>query len=397
MEMKDVNHFLSKLDILVVGSATISRTENLEEYLKNKVNVLAFIAMATHLSPRIHCTFYNKGKVAKKFGLSMNLLFLPTILTNFASFISISFLTLRSRTRFDVYIGVGSSIHAFVGLILRKLNIIRFVIYYSYDFYLDLPKIYAALYRIIDRICIYSCDVTWNLSPGLIELRKRVGIIKEDTSAQLIVPLGVNAQNIRCRALNEIDRTSIGFIGNLRVGHGLELFFDALSEIVKVIPDARLKIIGSGLSEELLKRNVKEKKLEKNVLFFGYVSDSKAYDILSKCAISVAPYVPALDNFTRYVDPGKPKAYLSCGLPVIITKVPQIAFEIEKNKAGFAINYDKKEMTDAVVKLLTNEEMLQEYRKNATQLAMKYDLENIFNLAFAEMAKILDAHTHKGG
>ena len=66
--------------------------------------------------------------------------------------------------------------------------------------------------------------------------------------------------------------------------------------------------------------------------------------------MGIAPYVPDPNSFTWYADPGKPKVYLGCGIPVIITKVPEVAFEISKRKAGIAINYDSHELSEAIKK-----------------------------------------------
>ena len=75
--------------------------------------------------------------------------------------------------------------------------------------------------------------------------------------------------------------------------------------------------------------------------------------------------------------------YLACGLPVIITKVPPIAREIEENKAGIAIDYKKEELANAVFKLLGDEKLYLEYRKNATLMAKQFDWVSILNKAFS--------------
>ena len=55
--------------------------------------------------------------------------------------------------------------------------------------------------------------------------------------------------------------------------------------------------------------------------------------------------------------------YLACGLPVVITRVPPIAGEIEENNAGLAIDYSKEELVNAVLRLLSDEKLYLECRK----------------------------------
>jgi glycosyltransferase involved in cell wall biosynthesis len=63
---------------------------------------------------------------------------------------------------------------------------------------------------------------------------------------------------------------------------------------------------------------------------------------------------------------------------VIITKVPEVAFEVEKCGAGIAINYNTHELIDAVLKLLTNDEMYHQCRQRAAEFASKYMWDDIF-------------------
>lgn len=52
-------------------------------------------------------------------------------------------------------------------------------------------------------------------------------------------------------------------------------------------------------------------------------------EMIAKSCVAIAPYVKKLDTWTYYGDPGKVKTYLSCGAPVILTKLPWNASEIE--------------------------------------------------------------------
>ena len=91
-----------------------------------------------------------------------------------------------------------------------------------------------------------------------------------------------------------------------------------------------------------------------------------------------------ISSFTQFTEPGKVMEYLSSGLPVVVTKVPRIAFEIDNHRAGFAIEYDKEQLVVAILKLLTDSLLLKEYRENALQLALEYDWTVILNKAWSE-------------
>jgi glycosyltransferase involved in cell wall biosynthesis len=153
--------------------------------------------------------------------------------------------------------------------------------------------------------------------------------------------------------------------------------------ILKEVPEARLMIIGTGPLEEELKRDIKKLGLDGCVEFTGYVEEYKdmlAY--LAECSLAVAPYVDDENTFTRYADPAKPKDYVGVGLPVVITKVPQVAWEIDKSGAGIAIDDDADQLVSSVVSILKKDDT--EYRalrENAQNFARDYSWDNIFTKA----------------
>jgi len=109
-------------------------------------------------------------------------------------------------------------------------------------------------------------------------------------------------------------------------------------------------------------------------------------NMLARCAVAVALYERGdlESNFTYYADPGKIKDYLGAGLPVMLSNVPPNAREIEKAGCGIVIGDDKKEIAAAVVKFMSNESELKEYRRKTFLYVKQFDWNKIFNSAFAE-------------
>jgi len=103
------------------------------------------------------------------------------------------------------------------------------------------------------------------------------------------------------------------------------------------------------------------------------------YEKLSLCALAAAPYEE--NTSSQFTDPGKVKLYLSCALPVIITRVPRIADEIEDTQAGVVIAPNAEELAEAALGLLKNELLLTKFRQNALTLAGRYSWKSIFERA----------------
>jgi len=288
----------------------------------------------------------------------------------------------KSGKKFDLYVG-SNNLNAFVGILLKKMGRVKKVIFYTPD---SPPnrfrnRLLNNFYHWLDSFCVKHSDLVWNNSNRMIAEREKRGLSKKYRNKQIEVPMGTDL--VEQTAFSEIDRYSIGFVGHLKEGQGLELIIDALPEITKQIPKVKLLIIGSGPIEEKLKLQVKNLKL-KNVEFLGFIGDiNKVYRILSKCAIGIALYKKY--SHAQYTDPGKVKNYLSVGLPIVITDVPEIAYEIDKEKCGIMIKYDRQEVVKAIVKLLKNEDLLKSYRKNVGKLACKYSYDRIFAKALSSL------------
>ena len=100
--------------------------------------------------------------------------------------------------------------------------------------------------------------------------------------------------------------------------------------------------------------------------------------------VSVAPYMDDPNNYSYYADPTKPKEYLGCGLPIVITDVPWIAEEVKKRPMGVVCRYKRDELAAACVKLLKDDEFYKICLKNALDFASTLDWDKIYDTALKQ-------------
>src|SRR5881396_2842273 len=159
-------------------------------------------------------------------------------------------------------------------------------------------------------------------------------------------------------------------MGSLRRGQGIEL-----------------AIVGSGPLQGTLKEKVRELGLNQQVSFTGEVPDHQELErILTTCGIGLATYEPLPESYTYFTEPGKVKVYLACGLPVIITEVPEIAEEVKKRGAGMVIDYDQDNLVAAVTTLARSESGYTAARDSAISFASEFTWENVFTRALSSMS-----------
>lgn len=283
----------------------------------------------------------------------------------------------------DIYIGVDG-VNAVTGLVLRSIGLTKKVIFYTIDY---TPVRYKnsflnRLYFWLDRTAVIHSDVVWNLSIKMSEEREKNGIPTRFRKKQIVVPMGTEG-NIVPVPFKQVRRFHVAHMGHLIPKQGVAMLIHALSRISKKIPAIHIDILGGGEEESNLKILAKTLNVSHLITFHGYIKNhDDLIRRLSLCAVGVAPYEDAPDNCVRNTDSGKVKAYLDAGLPVIVTKVPEIWKELEYNKAGIGVDYTEQSLADAVIKLLSDTKILRQYHEGARILAKKYRWENIFSDAF---------------
>lgn len=291
----------------------------------------------------------------------------------------------RYTRKIDYFVGVDN-LNAFAGYVMQKIGIVKSLIFYTID-YIPIRfenRILNRIYHFLDSFAVKKSDKVWNLSSIMADQREKRGMERKYRFKQIQVPIGTDLSS-KPLPFSKIDKYKIVFMGHLRKGQGVDLLINAMEEVVRKIPKAHLMIIGGGPLEGEYRRMVKQKRLEKHIIFSGFIKDFlDVKKLLSDAAVAVAPYVDDSTTYTRYTDPGKPKDYIANGIPVIITKVPQVAFEIEKNKCGFAIDYDKKQLVNTLIKVLSNSKLQSDMRFNALKMAKRYTWEKIFSKALGE-------------
>lgn len=363
--------------------------------LKYKVKKLCFISHPFHYAPQTRSVarLYERGKPVKEIRAPQ--IRATELLLYFKDLILTLAFALILKSKFDIYVG-ADPLNAFAGIILKRIKFVRFVVFYTIDY---IPArfnntLVNGVYNFLDKICVEHCDFTWNLSEAMSNVRKSRGIKK---GRQMVVPMGGNFKLVDTRNKLLFDRKRMVFLGHLRRNQGLELIISSLPRIIHEIPNAKLTVIGTGPLENKLKTTVIRLGLEKNVEFLGYIEDhAKVEDILSHCAFGLAPYEPSKESFTWYADPGKPKQYLTCGLPIIITRVPLITSEIEIKSAGLVIHYNEDELVYACLRYLKDEGLLLRDRKNALGLGSKYAWTNIFTDALACIYEVPNTDLQEG-
>lgn len=373
------------ITVVVAGHVTeiYGPVQALRKYLENEKFSFQFISHPLRECAITHSLIENfdKGNLVSSKALKRTRRKLVSFVGDL--FLNISLVFGKGRGKTIFFIGIDS-INAFSGIILRKLGAVEKVVYYVIDYS---PRRFGNevlnyFYHYLDTFCAKYADYVWNISSRIAELRERQGLQRD---RNMVVPVGIDCNEIRVGAFPDIKPNRFIFVSYLSADKGCQLAIEAMVEIVKHKKDVSMDIIGTGPYEKELKRLVNEYNLTNNIRFLGYMAQDVLINNLLGGGIALAPYLDNPDSFSYYADPTKVKTYLACGLPVIITKVPSIAGEIERLKMGLVIEYNKEEFISAALTLLENTDYYNQCRANALKYVAGLQWKEIYNKAFSRL------------
>ena len=150
-------------------------------------------------------------------------------------------------------------------------------------------------------------------------------------------------------------------------------FLIELAEVVKDIPDVKCIIGGmkgrSAYHETLVKACLKAK----NVTFIGKIPMEEVVPMTKQSDVVVCMIRPFNIN-TKWATANKQFEAMVCGRPIISTKGTRSGEITDENSCGLVVDYNKKELKNAIIKLRDSPKLCEELGRNALKAAVnKYN------------------------
>jgi glycosyltransferase involved in cell wall biosynthesis len=175
-----------------------------------------------------------------------------------------------------------------------------------------------------------------------------------------VVPPGLNVvplSNVREKETNP----TVVFMGRLKKAKLPDHALKAFSTIKREIHDAKMWVIGDGYFRRKL-----ESFERKDVTFYGYISNEKKYDLLSRAHIILVPAVR--EGWGLVVTEAN-----AMGTPAIGYDVPGLRDSIRHGETGInVIEKSPEAMARQAISLLRDSKRLSNYSKNALEYARQF-------------------------
>ena len=363
-------------------------SEAVENYLSSRSERLGVIYHPFHYccDRRSRLKDFRSGRAAPEIrqgGWS-----LPPLLTYLKDALFTLYYFLRLGGRFETYLG-ADPLNTVVGVLLKWLGRTDFVIFYTIDW---MPgrfsnKILNAVYHWLDRFCVRHCDAAWNISPRIQDVRRSQGL---PDSRNILVPVGVDLEKIDLPDKSGRQPSDLVLLGALAPSKGVDLVIEAFPRLKERFPQLTLHVIGKTPHEAVEDGVVYQPyeprlaALGDGVVLHGARPHDEVLRMLPGYDISLALYKPSPNNLSQWADPSRVKDYLACGLPVVITPVPEIHKDIAALGAGLVVDYAVDPLAEAIGEMLADPAKWHAMRAAALAYMASYSWSAILDRVFDE-------------
>lgn len=172
---------------------------------------------------------------------------------------------------------------------------------------------------------------------------------------------------------DKFDGIRILTVGRLTKEKGYDILPDIVSNIINRGFNIRWYVIGDGEEKTGLLKSILENNLEDILLLLG--TKDNPYPFFKDCDIYVQPsrhegYCITLGEAKRF------------NKPIVTTNFVGAFEQIDNNKTGLIVNFDKQEIEDTVIKIIEDEELRNDIVSNLNKFKYSCDNEisNIYSL-----------------
>jgi glycosyltransferase involved in cell wall biosynthesis len=170
----------------------------------------------------------------------------------------------------------------------------------------------------------------------------------------------------------EITSPNLLFVGRLSREKGVDCLLKAFADVIKIVPETILTIVGDGPEKYRLERLSNDLKINEFVQFAGEVEHQQVHEYYKKSAICILPSL-WMENC-----PIAGLEALSHGRPLVGSEIGGIPDLVEHGRNGYLFQTNQhRELAGYLVDLLDKPELIVEFGRSSRSLFEKSFTESI--------------------
>ncbi len=185
--------------------------------------------------------------------------------------------------------------------------------------------------------------------------------------------------------VTKYDRPTVLYLGRIKKYKSVDHLVVAFKRVLDDIPEAQLKIVGSGDYVEALKTLATQLKIEDRVEFPGYVDQATKIDILRRSHVAVYPSLKEGWGLTNI-------EANACGTAVIAANSPGLRDSVVDGTTGFLYEYGNiEQLAERLKTMLTDHDTRARLERGGFEWVKKFNWDD----AAAEFVAVLESITNK--
>ena len=228
--------------------------------------------------------------------------------------------TLHNNPLYDFYYEYGK---------ITSILMIKMMLFFQKNFYKNIA-ISNYIKEVYESLNLTNVETIYNGIPQIEIKKKTIKEVKKEKKIKLVT----------VSVLNRVKNVSF--------------LLKVIEHLKNEEKNIELKIIGDGIEKSKLEKLVKEKNLQKEILFLGKLKRERVYEELQKSDIFL--FSSLNEGFGLAVVEA-----LLFNIPVIVSDIPVMKEIIKNNKNGIICNLSIEEYKNAVLKIYMN---LDEFKEN---------------------------------
>lgn len=215
----------------------------------------------------------------------------------------------------------------------------------------------------MDRFVGVSSQLTEYLASDVKVNKKKLTTIVNGVDSAKFVPFNNKERTVRRMNLGfNPDAKIIGTVCRLDPIKNLSMLIECIPEIVRIIPDCQVIILGDGPDEKNLKDLARRLNLNSRIIFLGRVANVEMvmplFDLYVNTSLSEGTSMTILEA-------------MSCGLPVVASAVGGNTGLVDKSN-GAVFPHDRADLFQkSVVSLLSNPIILEKMGKESRERVVR--------------------------
>ncbi len=241
----------------------------------------------------------------------------------------------------------------------------------KHSFLIHFLKLFEnVLFSLADKIIVVTNGLKEYLNNTYKVNPSKVFVAKNGVNIDISRPLNIDECKKRLGLIEYKDY--IIFVGSLQAWHGVY----RLVEIVKCLSlkasNICLLVVGTGPEESKLFKQIVGEKLSDKILMIGEVNHEEIPYYIGSSKVCIAPYPDSIVSRHGFSSL-KIREYMACGRPVVTTDVGGLYEFVEQNGCGIAVKANtEREITNAIMKILDEEQQWQRISERSRRFAVKY-------------------------